>query len=244
MKYFTKEWYADTLVADMCFQIKKSSKAEKFNEKYFLSLYNAQKKWFVRMEKYKAKQNKVKFDANAVIAAEKAYEASHQENISFVKENLPQSILERVADIRVLALGSAAYDVTDDIVKYCGQVDRRCERVVEEYEAQLEPLAERYGWEKVNTVSHIQNSAIELCVGDGNGNFAFATSKEYTGVPCRIDLIGAKVLRADDGLVGSAVAHYELLPLEDGRLYFAALCQKLDGSLIEFEAEMTDFEVI
>ena len=244
MKFFTKEWYANTLVADMCFQIKKSSKAEKINEKYFSSLYEAQKKWFVRIEKYKAKQNKVKFDAVAAEKAAEAFEASHQENVSFVKQSLPQSILERVADIRVLALGSAAPDITDDIVKYCGQVNRRCEKVEEEYERQFETLSETYGWEKINTVSHIANSEIELCEADGNGNFVFATSKEYTGVACRIDLIGAKVLRCDEGLVGAAVAHYELLPTDDGHLYFAALCQKLDGTMIEFEAEMTDFEVI
>ena len=241
MKYFTKEWYADTILADMCFQLKKSSKAEKFNEKYFLSLYNAQKKWFIRSEKYIAKHNKTTFD---IASAEANFEANHLENLEYVKANIPQSTLEKVADIRVLALGSASAEVVDEIVKYCGQVDRRCEKVSDEYDAEVEKLAESIGWEKINMLNRISNSAIEIARLEDNGNFVFATSAEYTGVSCRVDLIEAKVLTCDDGLIGSAVAHFEILRAENGALVFSALCQKLDGSLIEFSAEMTDLEVV
>ena len=241
MKYFTKKWYADTLVADMCFQLKSSSKAAKYNEKLFSSLYNAQKRWFVRSEKIIAKSNKATFDP---IAAEEAFKANFNENLEFVKANIPQSILEKVADVRVLALGSASREVTDEIVRFCGGVDRRCEAVVNEYEKEVESLAESIGWLKINSLEKIANSAIEITELEENGNFVFATSAEYTGVPCRIDLIGAKVEKCDEGLVNAAVAHYEILPSDNGELCFSALCQKLDGSLIEFSAKMTDFEVI
>ena len=241
MKYFTKEWYADTLVADMCFQLKSTPKAAKVNEKFFNSLYNGQKKWFVRSEKIIAKSNKATFDP---IAAEEAFKANFNENLEFVKANIPQSILEKVADVRVLALGSASREVTDEIVRFCGGVDRRCEAVVGDYEKEVESLAESIGWLKINLLEKIANSALEIAELDGNGNFVFATSAEYTGKPCRVDLIGAKVMKCDEGLVGSAVAHYELLPADDGKLCFSALCQKLDGSLIELSVEMNDLEVI
>jgi hypothetical protein len=241
MKFFTKEWYADTILADMCFQLKASSKAAKFDEKYFLSLYNGQKKWFVRSKKYIAKHNKTTFD---LAAAEAAYEASHQENIAYVKANIPQEILNDVADVRVLALGSATHDVTERIVRFCGQVNQRCERVTAEYEAEVEKLAANIGWVNINLLNKISNSAIELCEGDGNGNFVFATSAEYTGVPCRVDLKNAKVILCDEGLVGASVAHFEILQGDGDSLIFSALCQKIDGSLIEFSAEMSDFEVI
>ena len=241
MKYFTKEWFDDTILAGMCFQVRKSAKAETFSEKYYLSLYKDQKKWFVKNEKYIAKHNKVKFDP---VAAEAAFEANNQENLDYIKANLPSEILEKVADVRVLALGSASPQVTDDITRFCGGVNYRCEKVAEEYHSEVEKLAEKLGWEKINMLDRLLNSAIELCQADENGNFAFATSAEYTGIPCRVDLIGAKVTQCDDGLVGSAVANVEILPSESGSLTFSALCQKLDGTMLEFSAEMQDIEVI
>ena len=240
MKYFTKEWFDDTILAGMCFQVKKSDKAAEFSEKYYLSLYKDQKKWFIKSEKYIAKHNKVKFDP---VAAEAAFEANNRENLDYIKANLPSEILEKVADIRVLALGSASPEVTDAITRFCGGVNRRCEKVAEEYHSEVEKLADKLGWEKINMLEKLSNSAIELCQEESE-SFAFATSAEYTGVPCRVDLMGAKVIQCDEGLVGSAVAHYELLPAENGRLVFSALCQKLDGTLLEFSAEMDDLAVI
>ena len=241
MKYFTKEWFDDTILAGMCFQVKKSDKAAEFSEKYYLSLNKDQKKWFIKSEKYIAKHNKVKFDP---VAAEAAFEANNRENLDYIKANLPSEILEKVADIRVLALGSASPEVTDAITRFCGGVNRRCEKVAEEYHSEVEKLADKLGWEKINMLNRLLNSAIELCQADENGNFTFATSAEYTDVPCRVDLIGAKVITCDDGLVGSAVANIEILPSENGALVFSALCQKLDGTMIEFSAEAQDIEVI
>lgn len=241
MKYFTKKWFADTVLAEMCFQVKKTAKAEKLSEKYYLSLYKDQKKWFIKNEKFIAKHNKVKFDLEA---AEAAFEASHRENLDYVKANVPAEILDKVADLRVLALGCASYNVHDALVRFCGKVNHRCEQVTEAYDAEVEQLAEKIGWEKINLLNRISNSAIELCEESGNGNFVFATSAEYTGVPCRVDLLNARVIKCDEGLVGSAVAHFEILPSESGALTFSALCQNLDGSLMEFSAEMDDLEVI
>ena len=240
MKYFTKEWFADTILAGMCFQVRKSSKASKFSEKYYLSLYKEQKKWFVKNEKFIAKHNKEKFD---LAAAEAAFEANYNENLEYVKANLPESILSRVADVRVLALGSAESDIVDDITRFCGQVNARCERLTDDYKEELATLGESVGWAKLNTATNLLNSAIEKCECDGN-NFVFATSAEYTEVACRVDLIDAKVKVCDEGLVGSAVAAFELLPAENGEIIFSALCQKLDGTLIEFSATAKGIEVI
>ena len=75
MKYFTKEWFDDTILAGMCFQVRKSAKAETFSEKYYLSLYKDQKKWFVKNEKYIAKHNIETVDLGvAVISMHAPYE--------------------------------------------------------------------------------------------------------------------------------------------------------------------------
>ena len=240
MKYFTKEWFAETILAAMCFQVRKTSKAAKFSEKYYLSLYKEQKKWFVKNEKFVAKHNKVKFD---LATAEEAFEANFKENLEYVKANLPEEIISRVADVRVLALGSATPEIVDDITRFCGKVNARCENISDEYKSELATLAKTVGWEKINTAYNLLNSAIELCRWEGN-NFVFATSAEYTEVPCRIDLIDANINVCDEGLVGSAVAAFELLPGEDRTIIFSALCQKLDDTLIEFSATAKDIEVI
>ena len=241
MKYFTKEWFSDTILAEMCFQVRKSAKAATLSEKYYDSLYKEQKKWFVRNEKFIAKHNKVKFD---LASAEAAFEANFAENLDYVKTNIPEEILMRVADIRVLALGCAEGEIVNEITRFCGRVNAKCEAVAEAYNREVEKLAESIGWEKINLLERLLGSKIELCEADGNGNFAFATDKEYTGVPCRVDLIDAKIITNDDGLVGSAVANIEILPSDDGALSFSALCQKLDGTMLEFSAEMKDLEVI
>jgi hypothetical protein len=241
MKYFTKEWFADTILAEMCFQVRKSAKAAVFSEKYCDSLRKEQKKWFIKNEKFIAKHNKVKFD---LAAAEAAFEANCIENLDYVKANLPVEILSRVADIRVLALGSAEPQIVDEITRFCGRVNARCEAVSEAYNTEIEKLAESIGWEKINLMERLLGSKIELCEAYDGKNFAFATDKEYTGVPCRVDLIDANVITCDDGLVGSAVANVEILPSESGAFVFSVLCQKLDGTMLEFSAEMKDFDVI
>jgi hypothetical protein len=239
MKYFTKEWYKDTIVAEMCFQMNSSRKASVFSEKYFESLYRDQKKYFIKDRKRIAKYSNTPFDASA---AELEFEANYRENTDFVKENIPAEILEKVADLRVLALGTVEYDILQEITRYCGRVHRRCEKVSDEYDAAVEQLAETLGWEKINLLNRLANSAVITAEGDSE-DFVFATSAEYTGVPCRVKLIGAKSVTIEDGLIGSMLAQFEILPADEGMLSFSALCLKEDGSLVEFSAEMKDLEV-
>ena len=240
MKYFTKEWYKDTIVAEMCFQLKHTSSAEKFSEKYFNSLYKAQKKWFVKNEKRIAKFNKIPFD---LAETEAAYEANFNENLEFVKANLPQNILDRVADLRVLAMGSASYDVTEAVTRFCGQVNRRCENVKEQYDAEVEKLAENIGWYKINLLNMLSNAPIKCAEGGEDGCFVIETSPEYTEVACRVVLSSPEIKTLDDGLVGAQILHFEILPDdEDGKIVLNLLCQTPEGRSALFSAVAVDFE--
>lgn len=239
MKYFTKEWYKDTIVAEMCFQMNTSRKAAVFSEKFFESLYRDQKKYFIKERKRIAKYSNIEFDASI---AETEFEANYKENTEFIKSNLPAEILEKVADLRILALGTVEYDILQEITRYCGRVHRRCEKVTDEYDAAVEDLAETFGWERINLLNRLTNSAVSVAESEDN-DFIFATSAEYTGVPCSVKLIGAKVVTFEEGLIGSTLAQFEILPADEGMLCFSALCLKEDGSLVEFSAEMKDLEV-
>ena len=150
MKYFTKEWYHDTILAEMCFQLKKTSRAAKYSDSFFEYLYKSQKKWFINNQKHVAKFNRTPFD---MAAAEAAYEANYNENLEFVKNNIPKEILDKVADIRVLSMGSATGEVVDEITRFCGKVNRKCEKISEDYDEKVEKLAERIGWYKINRLN-------------------------------------------------------------------------------------------
>lgn len=239
MKYFTKEWYNDTILAEVCFQMRSTSQADKFSEKHFKSLYEGQKKWFMRSEKLIAKQNKVKFDAEA---AKAAFEANYNENLEFIKANIPADILAKVADVRVLAMGSASYEVFHEITRYCGQVNRRCEAVKEEYDGEVEKLAEKLGWYKINSLNWMLNAPIKAAEGDEDGNFIIKTSSEYTDIACKVTLSGAESVLSPDELVGAVVLHLEALPADE-LIEFNLLCTTAGGKSVEFSAKAADIEV-
>jgi hypothetical protein len=238
MRYFTKEWYNDTVLSEVCFQMRSTSHADKFSEKHFKSLYEGQKKWFMRSEKIIARQNKVKYDAEAAAAA---FDASYNENLEFVKKNIPAEILEKVADVRVLAMGSASYDVFHEITRYCGQVNRKCEAVKAEYDREVEALAEKIGWYKINCLNWLLNAPISAAKSCDDGNFVLTTTPDYTDVACKVTLSGAQEILCPNELVGAAILHLELLPAGE-LLEFNLLCMTTEGKSVTFSAKAADIE--
>lgn len=240
MRFFTKEWYKDTILAEMCFQIKRTDRAAQFSEKLFSSLYDGQKKWHIKNDKRIAKLTKQPFDAEL---SEKGFEASFNENLEFVKANLPKEIIEKVADTRVLALGCADYDTLQAITRYCGQVNRRCEKVKDEYDAEVEHLAEKIGWYKINSMNMLTNAPIISAVADGD-RFIIETSKEYTDYACKLTLFSPEISVCNE-LSGAVVLHFEILPDKNGGegVEISLLCQKDDESFVEFSAIAKDFDI-
>lgn len=239
MRYFTKEWYHDTILAEMCFQIKKTSRASKYSEVFFQYLYKAQKKWFINNQKHIARFNKVPFD---LAAAEADYEANYNENLDFVKNNLPTEILDKVADIRVLSMGSATPEIVDEITRFCGQINRRCEKVTEDYDMHVEKLAESIGWYKINSLNKLANAPIAE-MKEENGSFMIHTSPEYTDIACQVVLSGAEVAERDERLIGATILHFEILPAEkEGFVELNMLCRTPDDKSALFSATARDIE--
>ncbi|MBE6584690.1 MAG: DUF4085 family protein [Ruminococcaceae bacterium] len=223
MRYFTPEWHQDTVVCEMYMQLRKTQKAAEFSEKFYQNLYKIEKKAFLRYSKRIARFSREKFDA---AAAQNQFDANYQENLAFVKANLPSEILEKVKDIRVLALGSAEYDVAAEIERFCGRVDRKCRAVAAEYEDQLQAVAQITGWETVNSLDLLVGSPIESISQDGNTT-VLTTSSELVGVSYSVELDDAAVALQDQSYVGSIIVQHELCA-EDDSLCFGLLC--LDGN--------------
>lgn len=242
MKYFTKEWYHDSLVAQMCFQIRKDFKAAKHSDKYFHSLYEAQKSWFVKHMKRAAKHTRSQFD---LVAAETEFEANYQENLEFVRSSLPSEILEKVADVRVLALGCAEQDILLEITRYCGQINRKCEKISEDYDAIVENIAAQVGWYKINSLNKLSNAPVLKADLATPNRWVIETSPEVTEIACKLTLIDPQN-RCEDtaSLEGLTILYFELLPAEhDAKWTFSMLCERKDQSLVEIEIAISDFEI-
>lgn len=240
MRYFTKEWYHDTILAEMCFQLKKTSRASKYSESFFQYLYKSQKKWFINNQKHIAKFNKVSFD---LAVAEAEYEANYTENLDFVKSNIPEEILCKVADVRVLAMGSADGEIVDEITRFCGRINRNCEKVVEAYDAEVEKLAESIGWYKINCLNMLANAPIKSAETDADGNFTIETSPEYTEIACKVTLSSPEISEIDERLVGAQILHFEILPAQDsGKIELNLLCKTNDDKSVTFSAIASDLE--
>lgn len=240
MKHFTKEWYRDTLVAVMCFQVRKDYKAAVFSEKYFTSLYASQKSWFVKHMKRAAKHSKTVFNA---ASAEAEFDANYKENLDFVTSSLPQNILDKIADVRILALGNATQDNIIELTRYCGQINRNCEAIVEEYEDEREKAAETLGWYKINSLQKLECAPV-ASVEQTDGELKITTSPEVTEIACELVLHG---FESEEGshlaLEGSTLLYTEILTTNDGRFAFSLLCESASGEIFEFSSTCSDLDV-
>lgn len=238
MRYFTAEWYRDTVLAEMCFQLRKTQKAVVFSEDFFQKLFKTEKKAYLKHSKRVAKFEKTEFDTSK---AERKFEQSYLENLEFVQSNLPQSILSQVKDVRVLALGSADYDTAQEITRFCGQVNRRCEHVCDEYDKQLEKIAENIGWLKINSLNMLIGAPISS-IALSDGAITVTTSSEYTGIAARVVLKNANVAESNENIVGTVIQKHELI-YDDGTLSFGLLCIDECGEPQVFSAKMSDIEI-
>ena len=240
MRYFTKEWYNDSLVAEMCFQLRKTDRAGVFSDKYFERLYALEKKIYVKHLKRAAKFERKRFDADAAGAE---FDSNYEQNLAFVKANLPSDILDEVKDIRVLALGSATYDIAGKITRYSGLKNRQCEAVKRKYEEATDEVVERLGGVLPPLLSELTGSPVKSASGDGCGNVIIETSHEYTGVALRVTLENGDITELDPNATGAMICNYELLALEDGKFEFSLLSLADDSSLQVITATGRSFKI-
>ena len=242
MRYFTKEWYNDTVVAEMCFQLRRTQKADAFSEKFYQKLYATEKKAYVKYSKRTAKFERRKFD---IASADAEFDSNYEENLMFVKANLPEEILADIKDIRVLALGSVTYEMADRITRFCGQINNRCEATKRRYDEATDEIAERMGGSIPNLFGELTGAPI-ASVSIEDGTATVTTSHEYTGIAVKIKLTDASLVETDNDLEGAMVHKYELLPSTDSGIEFSLLAIADDSTLrtITFTADSVEIEEI
>ena len=234
MKFFTTEWYNDTIVAEMYSQLRKTQKAAEFSDKFYEKLRKIENKAFLRYYKRIARFSRQKFDA---VAAQKQFDSNYEENLAFIKANLPAEILENVKDVRVLALGSAEYSVVAQIERFCGQMNRKCKAVESQYDEQLEKVAEITGWEVVNSLDLLVGSPIES-ITENDGSIVITTSPELVGASYTAELVCASKVSQPESTLGALITKHELTT-DDGGMSFGLLCldENSEPITVEFAAQ-------
>ena len=242
MRYFTKEWYNDSLVSEMCFNLRKTEKAGEFSEKFFNSLYEVERKAFLRHAKRSARIERKRFDT--AIANDEFYN-NYNENLEFVKKCLPEEILSEIKDVRILALGSVTYDMAAKITRHCGALHNKCEAVKRRYDEATDALVDKIGGSIPSLYSELWGAPI-ASVSIENGSAFVTTSAEYTGVAVKVKMSGASLVECDESIEGCMISNYELLLHENGGFEFSllALRDSLTLKTLTFTADSIEIEKI
>ena len=220
MKFFTEEWYHDTLISQMCFSIRKSNRAQALSDKFFEKLYSSESEWYAKHLKRAAKFNRSAFDKEA---AKAEFDKNYEDNLEFVK-TLPDEILSEIADIRVFALGTVSYEVADKLTSYCGKLNRKCQSIQENYDDSLESVAQIISWTPINMLNMISEAEI-VSADSENGATIIKTSE------CKITLGGCN---GSNCLVGARIIAFELTTSdEDKKLCLGLLLEDAEGKLFD-----------
>lgn len=238
MKYYTTQWYNDGLVSQMHEPMRKTQNAAQFSEKFFEKLYRVEKKNFIRYYKRAAKLQRIPFDTEST---EKQFGVNYEENLAFVKANLPEEILANVKDVRVLALGSAEYGVAEQIERYCGKLKRKCNEIEDQYEEELEKVAEKIGWDTVHALDNLIDAQIES-IEDAADDIIVCLYVEETRTNVTVVLHGSKLPQNAQSAIGGVVCRHELT--EDGEaLTLGMLCVDSASLPFTFEATAKSLEI-
>ncbi len=122
MRIITKEIYETMQQISFHLLLKVSKKAETFDEGFYRELYD--KKLAKRIEydkEYPEEYEGAEFDEKETI---RSFNEINRMNIKMLQDVLPKKILERVADIRVLAFNVASASVKRSISEFCKENDR------------------------------------------------------------------------------------------------------------------------
>ena len=228
------------MIADMCFQLRKNESAATFSEKFFERLYTVEERAYAKYCRRQARAAKIGFDKNA---SRLEFAKNYEDNLAFVRANLPEDILADVKDIRVLALGTATHDVAARITRFCGKKNRLCEAAEREYNNASEEADEMIGGAVAHRLLSLIGAEISSVTCNGeNATFIFtpaesAESKQFSLKSARLASEGC------DDLVGAAVIKYELLIANEGGFEFSILALGKDSSVLEASYHTSGIEI-
>lgn len=218
MKYFTKEWYNDSLVADMCFQLRQTEKAFEYSDKFYEKLYAVEEKAYIR---YRKRELKALKQSMTVEEIKKEFCKNTESNLEFVKSNLPDEILSEIADVRILALGSVTSDMHVKITKYCGRLNSKCQSAERRYEEESDEAFERIDGKTSKILSDLAGAEL-ISIDQDTGKITLELSNDYSDIS--FTLTNANATEENAFVKGSFVVKPELIYNEEKKFEFSLLC--------------------
>lgn len=137
MKYFTKEFYEKMQQTSYHLSLMVQSEAKIFSEEYFKTLYNYKLDEYLNVKKQIAEMaaNKKILDIKYDEENEKiSYGLYLKSKVKELKKVLPENILDKIADIRVLALGIVESNNIKNLIKeFCNKNKKFVENIFSSY---------------------------------------------------------------------------------------------------------------
>ena len=268
MKYMTKDWYNDSQKASYHLDLKKSKQAETFSEEFYQQIY--EDFLFEMMEFYEELLDmpfkefcedyfedvespteedieKAHIEYDDFLARfelkkmRKELDESHESNIANYKENIPQEILDKVADIRVFALDFASPIVKKEITAFSKKKEKETNKVIKEYYKYFKKLLK----ENKNTFIDdfdFHDCVITSCLEQDNNltlsldNFGGFT--DITGIVFK----NYTIIKQDSSLKDAWWLYEEIYKTNDG--YELHILLTKEGELLDFIVKVSDTEYI
>lgn len=242
MKYFTKEWYERNQKTCFHLPLEEEKQAEVCSEEYFQQLYNTElNRWLDLQEEVasitEATETGNREDPNEYVPfnREKAIKQFHESflyNQACLRKELPEAIVNEIADIRVLALNKATRSVIDAVTKFCEDNERYVAATSEDYrryfkEASISfdnEMVENFGFHDCTIIKSVQNGkslTLLLDISGGFTNIDEVTFENYNIIK-------------QDGLLEDSWWLYEEVYKVNDKYEFHVLLQNSKMGLIDF----------
>lgn len=213
MRYFTKEWYE--MMQHMYLPVRVSTKAEVFSEEYFQGLYKRKlRKWLKNMRSAweedvaEGREDEAWNEEN-----ERAeFQRGFQNDISALKDILPEEILSMVADIRVLALRMGSRQVKTEIEKFCRENEKRVQKPFGEYNRHLAALQKKHD---LPFIRHFEFHDWTISIREGDP-LEILMDEPYEENTVCIAFEDYHILRLDEQVSGGEWLYEEIHEAEQG----------------------------
>lgn len=257
MRFLTKEWYETMQKTDLHLLLKTSQKAEVFSEEFYRKLYvkkeAEQLKFdeecsntkfedifdefdFPSKEEYKKAREEFvpeKFDP---VKTKQKFREAQEYNIERLKIELPEEILEKVADVRVLALDCCTAEVKKLITRFCKENEKKVDRAVRELEKAEQ---KEFGDNPPDFIKESSLHDCEITAFEESGKDVVLSLDNSGGFTTAKAVIfkNAEIIERDGGLVGAIWLYDEIYKIqngfeihalmsdESGLLYFTVSCE-------------------
>lgn len=241
MKYLTKEWYELCQKTSYHLLLEEDQQAETCSEEFFQQLKNSELNSWLELQEEVNSLMKEQAESESNIEyepfdRERVTEQFHQGfiiNQEELKRDLPEDILNQIADIRVFALNKATRPVIDAVTKFCEENEKAVEATMEEYRTYFEKasasfdkeIVENFGFHDCIIEETVEKnpSSLKLVLNNSGG---FTDIKEVT-------FENFEIIKQDGTLEDSWWLYEEVYKVNDKYEFHALLTNKEMG-LIDF----------